>query len=60
MPLVRFDLIQGRTPQEISRLLDAAHRALVAAFAIPERDRYQTVSQLRSATVSFPAEFSKL
>lgn len=44
MPLVRFDLIQGRTPQEISRLLDAAHRALVAAFGIPERDRYQTVN----------------
>ncbi len=45
MPLVRFDLIEGRSPQEITTLLDAAHRALVTAFSIPERDRYQIVHE---------------
>jgi hypothetical protein len=45
MPLVRFDLIKGRSPQEISSLLDATHRALVLAFGIPERDRYQIVNE---------------
>jgi hypothetical protein len=45
MPLVRFDLIQGRTTQEITGLLDAAHRALVTAFEIPLRDRYQIVNE---------------
>ncbi len=35
MPLIRFDLGEGRTVQEITNLLDAAHRALVSAFGIP-------------------------
>ncbi|WP_394830013.1 4-oxalocrotonate tautomerase family protein [Pendulispora rubella] len=43
MPLVRFDLIQGRTDEEVQTLLDAAHRAVVDAFEVPERDRYQIV-----------------
>lgn len=45
MPLVRFDLVEGRSQPEISTLLDAAHRALVSAFAVPERDRYQIVQE---------------
>ncbi|WP_394840738.1 tautomerase family protein [Pendulispora brunnea] len=45
MPLVRFDLIQGRTDEEVQTLLDAAHRALVDAFGVPERDRYQIVHE---------------
>ncbi len=45
MPLLRFDLIQGRTDAELRALLDAAHRAMLAAFKVPERDRYQIVSE---------------
>ena len=45
MPLLRFDLIEGRTDEELQRLLDAAHRAMVQAFGVPEADRYQVVHQ---------------
>jgi Tautomerase enzyme len=45
MPLVRFDIVEGRSKLEIGTLLDAAHRALVAAFDIPARDRYQIVQE---------------
>ena len=45
MPLLRFDLIEGRTDGEIKTLLDAAHRAMLAAFKVPERDRYQIVQE---------------
>lgn len=45
MPLLRFDLIEGRTDAELKTLLDAAHRAMLAAFKVPERDRYQVVSE---------------
>jgi phenylpyruvate tautomerase PptA (4-oxalocrotonate tautomerase family) len=45
MPLLRFDLIEGRTDDEIKTLLDAAHRAMLAAFKVPERDRYQIVQE---------------
>lgn len=43
MPLIRIDLVEGRTPQQITRLLDAVHTAVVDAFAVPGRDRYQLV-----------------
>lgn len=45
MPLLRFDLIEGRTPEETQSLLDAAHRAMLAAFNVPARDRYQIVHE---------------
>jgi hypothetical protein len=41
MPLVRIDAIGGRSPNEIKELLDATHRAVLSAFKVPERDRYQ-------------------
>ncbi|ARW10823.1 tautomerase family protein [Acetobacter ascendens] len=45
MPLLHFHLVKGRNPEEIRTLLDAAHEAMLAAFKVPERDRYQIVSE---------------
>ncbi|MFC3694435.1 tautomerase family protein [Chenggangzhangella methanolivorans] len=45
MPLLRFDLVEGRSPQELRTLLDAAHEAMLAAFKVPPRDRYQIVHE---------------
>jgi phenylpyruvate tautomerase PptA (4-oxalocrotonate tautomerase family) len=45
MPLIRIDMIEGRTPEAIQALLDATHRAVVAAFRVPLRDRYQIVHE---------------
>ncbi|MEQ1653556.1 MAG: tautomerase family protein [Hyphomicrobium sp.] len=45
MPLLRFDLIEGRTPAELQSLLDAAHRAMLEAFKVPPGDRYQIVHE---------------
>src|SRR5215469_15683244 len=45
MPLLRFDMIQGRNPDQIKALLDATHRVVVAAFKVPQRDRYQVVHE---------------
>ena len=49
MPLPRFDLVAGRTDGELKSLLDAAHRAIVEAFGVPERDRYQIVHEHRAS-----------
>jgi hypothetical protein len=43
MPLLYVDLIDGRAPTEIQALLDAIHDAVVEAFEVPPRDRYQVV-----------------
>ena len=45
MPLLRFDLVAGRRPEEVATLLDAAHAAVVEAFEVPARDRFQVVHQ---------------
>ena len=49
MPLLRFDLVAGRTDGELKSLLAAAHRAIVEAFGMPERDRYQIVHEHRAS-----------
>jgi len=43
MPLLHVDVIEGRTPAELRTLLDALHDAVVEAFGVPPRDRYQVV-----------------
>jgi hypothetical protein len=45
MPLLRFDLVQGRSENQIGRILDVAHEVLVKSFDVPERDRYQIVRE---------------
>ena len=45
MALLRIDVIEGRSDAELRALLDAAHRATVAAFEVPEHDRYQIVHE---------------
>ena len=51
MPLLRIDLYEGRTDTEMKVLLDAVHRAMLAAFKVPERDRYQIVHEHRAANM---------
>jgi hypothetical protein len=48
MPLIRIDAIEGRTPEEIKTLLDAAHQAMLKAFGVPQRDRYQIYQEHKS------------
>ncbi|MBR1225141.1 tautomerase family protein [Bradyrhizobium sp. AUGA SZCCT0176] len=45
MPLLCFDLIQGRSENQIKRILDVTHEVMVNAFNVPERDRYQIVRE---------------
>jgi phenylpyruvate tautomerase PptA (4-oxalocrotonate tautomerase family) len=49
MPLIRIDAIEGRNDAEIKALLDAAHRAMLTAFGVPPRDRYQIYQEHKAA-----------
>ncbi len=51
MPLLRFDLVAGRSPAELKTLLDAAHEAMLEAFKVPARDRYQIVHEHVASTM---------
>jgi phenylpyruvate tautomerase PptA (4-oxalocrotonate tautomerase family) len=45
MPLVYYDTVRGRSPEQIRALLDSTQAAIVEAFETPERDRYQLVTE---------------
>lgn len=45
MPLIRFDILEGRTDEQVRHMLAASHRAMLKAFNVPERDRYQVVTE---------------
>src|ERR1700730_18064493 len=45
MPLLCFDLVQGRSEKQINMILDVTHEVLVKSFNVPERDRYQIVRE---------------
>jgi hypothetical protein len=45
MPLLRFDLIEGRSESEIRKILDATHEVLLETLKVPKHDRYQVVHE---------------
>ncbi len=49
MPLIRIDAVKGRSQAQIKRLLDAVHRAVLSAFKVPVRDRYQVYQEHRAS-----------
>src|SRR5260370_38254305 len=45
MPLLRFDLFEGRSESEIRKILDATHEVLLETLKVPMHDRYQVVHE---------------
>ncbi|QTF07871.1 tautomerase family protein [Brenneria izadpanahii] len=53
MPLLQFDVIEGRSDAELQTLLDTAHQVVLAAFQVPERDRYQIINERKRNQMLF-------
>jgi len=45
MPFLRVDAYEGRSKEQVRELLDAIHRAILSAFGVPLRDRYQVYQE---------------
>jgi phenylpyruvate tautomerase PptA (4-oxalocrotonate tautomerase family) len=45
MPLVRIDVIEGRSDEEVKQLADTVQNVMVDVFGAPERDRYQIIHE---------------
>ncbi len=45
MPLVRIDVNEGRTPDELRRLSRGIHDAILAEYGIPERDYFHILTE---------------
>ncbi|MBX8569852.1 tautomerase family protein [Pseudomonas cichorii] len=45
MPLLKIDVVKGRSEEALVTLLDTLHDAMVEAFQVPPRDRYQILNE---------------
>jgi 4-oxalocrotonate tautomerase len=57
MPLVRIDLVHGRTVEQRQRIGDAVHRALVETLGVPERDRFQLITEHGVSELIYDREY---
>ena len=57
MPLVRISLLRGRTPEYRRKVGGAVHRALVEAFGIPEKDRFQVITEHAPGELVYDADY---
>jgi len=44
MPLVRIDLVEGRSAPQVAAISNAIQRALVDCLDVPERDQFQVIN----------------
>ena len=51
MPLVRIDINEGRTAQEVEILSRSIHDAILAEYGIPERDYFHILSEHQAGQI---------
>jgi 4-oxalocrotonate tautomerase len=57
MPLVHIDLLEGRSAQELATIQNATHQAMVELLDVPERDRFQIITEHSPQTLSFDRHY---
>jgi len=57
MPLVRIDLLEGRTAEYRKAIADGVHRALVETIAIPADDHFQVVAEHAPDALIFDPQY---
>jgi phenylpyruvate tautomerase PptA (4-oxalocrotonate tautomerase family) len=51
MPLVRVDVVQGRTEEQITALSNTIQEVMIEFFAAPELDKYQVIHEHRPGLI---------
>src|SRR5712672_852775 len=51
MPLLRFDLVEGRSESEIRKILDTTHEVLLETLKVPTHDRYQVLHEHKRSRI---------
>jgi 4-oxalocrotonate tautomerase len=57
MPLVEIDLLEGRSEAELDAISDAVHEAMVAVLDVPQRDRFQIITERRPGHLRFDPNY---
>ncbi len=57
MPLVRIDVLETRSEEDLAAIGDGVHRALVEAIGIPEQDRFQVLTRHSESELVFDRHY---
>jgi 4-oxalocrotonate tautomerase len=57
MPLVEIDLLEGRSESELDAISDAVHEAMVAVLDVPQRDRFQIITERSPRNLRFDPDY---
>jgi len=57
VPLVRIELVEGRTNQQLRKIADTVHSALVETIGVPEQDRFQVITEHETSHLMFDPEY---
>jgi phenylpyruvate tautomerase PptA (4-oxalocrotonate tautomerase family) len=57
MPFSRISLLKGKSPEYLGALSDSLHRAMVEAFNVPEKDRFQMIHQHEPHELVFDRDY---
>jgi 4-oxalocrotonate tautomerase len=57
MPLVRVSLLKGRSAELRRKIGDAIHRALVETIDVPQRDRFQILTEHEAGDLVYDSEY---
>lgn len=48
MPLVRIDMLKGKTPEQRRIIADVIYDAMISTLDVPQNDRFQIISEHQS------------
>jgi len=57
MPLVRIDLLEGKTLEYRTRAGEIVYRAMLEALNVPKDDRFQVITEHPSAGLNYDREY---
>jgi hypothetical protein len=57
MPLVRIDVLRGRSEQELTQIGTCVHEAMNAELGVPERDRFQLLTEHEPGRLHFDPSY---
>ena len=57
MPLVRIDLIKGKSAAHVHAIGEGVHRALVEVFKAPADDRFQVITQHEPGSLVYDPDY---
>ncbi|MFZ0704915.1 MAG: tautomerase family protein [Candidatus Korobacteraceae bacterium] len=57
MPLVRIDLIQGKSPEYRAQVGDVIYQAMVKSINVPINDRFQVITEHTKSDIPFDPDY---